>query len=1083
MTLILTAAILLLRLKFEGESLGSSVTELLNAKMRGRIEIQTIEWPKSSIPTLATGGWVPVTMKGVKVWDAGTPRKQILDLPLVTGEADVHALLFKGQFIFRHVVATGGWVILEQVDEALPLQAYDKTVYSLLQAFESPHRAGFATGVFVAGASIFDVRDFELDHVKVDLRTGNYVSEADPGHPTPAFTFTAKLEDVSTRGSLYMDGSDPLVPKLYFSLTERDKQPGLSAGKGSLVNIFDVGGVPGYTIPLDGLEFKRIAQLPEGWTGNVNVANSLVVDGTATTTHGAVATISGGIDNYFDRPYDGQWAMKIDVANLGPTLHEDFTKIVGGDDVRATFKLRGPYIALPKIFFTITGLDLDLPIGAKGDEPLRLAIDHMEGQIDEVNDQIKIDQTVARGADGEVQLAGTVQLAPVRLDGNIFITKPLDLARWLPKTVRDVIGTRLSGSIHMAGDASAQLRFDDFTNVALGSAHFDRRGVIVADHYFDRVFFSKLGITAGNTYVQIDPGSINTVEDTLDLTLVADSKDLDYWLHRLGEPAYAKRGGGTLHIRDSWLNPRVSGHVYAGGVPMIDDVNADIALADQNLAINAMQSKGLGGNLSGAGHLTLAGTPVVRDFHLSGRELDAAKIPGTGAAASGKIQTAEIDVSGPISRLAIAGAASADELDVAGDRYQHVAMCINGGRKQTAQVCRAATPRVPEAMTPDEKQQRADVAIACSGAEAQGALCVTARADRAQGGTVDITAILGHAGGKLAGAVDLVGVPLAAFLGPDAVAGGDLDTHLFLGGTTTAPVADGAIELARGWVEGAFLGDASIQVKPAGPGRVALSGTALQGRVQIHATVGTTAPFPATITADLRRVDLDPFYDLKDVLHVGDPVHAWATGRIEVSTILGAAHPPTDATIALSELSLTVDQRDADGRPAPLTMNAASPVRLRYHDGAVDLVCVDPQPGAAPHITPCPIELATPAGLITISGSARPDKLAIDASGRLDGALLRPLMAGYVEESGGSADLELHVQGTIAKPLVNATLSMNDIWFRPLKQDTVIHLPEGTIGLKDNNDLGFTGMKLTVMDNDTGDLSELDLGGGVKLED
>ena len=220
------------------------------------------------------------------------------------------------------------------------------------------------------------------------------------------------------------------------------------------------------------------------------------------------------------------------------------------------------------------------------------------------------------------------------------------------------------------------------------------------------------------------------------------------------------------------------------------------------------------------------------------------------------------------------------------------------------------------------------------------------------------------------------------------------------------------------------------------------------------------------------------------MLGVDDPVQAWASGQITVTTELGAkGTPPIDATVALSELAVTIDQNDADGRPAPLTVTAASPVRLRYHDGAVELACVDAQPGAPAHVTPCPVVLATPAGTLSLSGSASLAKLDLHATGSLDVRLLRPLLADYVAESGGSADLDVKLQGTVGKPLVNASLTMNDVWFRPLRQDTVIHLPQGTIGLKDNDDLGFTGMKLTVKDNYSGEVSEIDLGGGVKLKD
>jgi hypothetical protein len=1092
LALILGGVIVLLRVKFEGEDLGQSVTEMINAKMRGRIEIASIEWPSGSIPTLAMGGWVPVTMRGVKVWDGGSPSKLVVDAGLITGEVDIHALLFNQSFVFRHVVVRGGKVLLEQVEEPYPLHHYDKTVISLLSAFEPAHRPGFSTGVFVSGSSIFDLRDFELRDVEVDMHMSPYVTTGlldgnRDGKPDPitAYTFTATLEHVDARGFLYRDGSDPLVPKLYFALTGVKDQPGLVAAKGSSIHLFDPvdHGEPGYTIPLDSLVIERVAQLPNYWP-NVEVANSLEIQATAVSSKGAALRFSGELQDYYDRPYDGQWGIDVAATNLGPTLADTFSARLGGDDVRASFRLRGPYLALPKIDLTMTGLQVEV---LKGDTPLLLSFDRIEGEIDNVNDQLKLHQTVARGAGGEVQLAGTVQLRPyLRVDGNVFITKPLDLAPWLPATVAHAVGTRLSGALHAVGYIADRIRFDDFTNLALGGVRFDRRGVITADDYFNQIYFDDVGVNAGRTSATID-GSVDTAEAQLALRVSAQSGDLDAWLRKLGLPALATTGGGTVAITKSWSRPLIVGNVHAGGVPMIDNVAARIALDGDELAIADLGSSGFGGSLTGGGHLRLGGPgggAVVRDLHLTGKNLDAAKLPGSGGLASGTIDKASIDISGPTSHLSIQGGAIARTVELGGNRYDDVAMCINPSTRRGAQdaMCAAARPRTPEPADDDERAKRAQVATACDAAHEHGGVCVTARADRDGGGTVDVTAVIGKAG-SLAGALDIAMMPLSAVLGADATAGGDLTSHVFLGGTTSAPTADGSITLLRGWLARAFLGDVELRVVPAGPGQIGLSGSALQGRVALAATVGTTPPYPARITADLRRVDVDPFVDLRAYLGVADPVRLWVTGQVTIQTELGSAKPPIDATVALSELALTIAQRDADGRPAPVTLSAASPVRLRYHDGGVDLVCVDPQPGAAAHVTPCPVQLRTPAGTIAISGSARPDKLDLAANGRIDAALLRSLLAGYVEESGGSADLDIHVQGTLAAPLVNATLAMNDVWFRPLRQDTVIHLLAGTVGLKNNNDLGFTGMKLTVKDNYSGDFTELDLGGGIKLAD
>ena len=63
------ALLVLIRVKFEGPDLGDGMSSMLNAKMRGRIAIGSVDWPLSALKTAATGGWVPVTMSDVEVWD------------------------------------------------------------------------------------------------------------------------------------------------------------------------------------------------------------------------------------------------------------------------------------------------------------------------------------------------------------------------------------------------------------------------------------------------------------------------------------------------------------------------------------------------------------------------------------------------------------------------------------------------------------------------------------------------------------------------------------------------------------------------------------------------------------------------------------------------------------------------------------------------------------------------------------------------------------------------------------------------------------------------------------------------------
>ncbi|MCE9573260.1 MAG: translocation/assembly module TamB [Deltaproteobacteria bacterium] len=1103
LALIAGTAVFLARHFFEGEGFGTWVADSLNAKIRGRIAIGSIEWPASEIPTLATGGWVPVTMRGVDIWDSKAPdARHLLHANVITGEIDAHALFFRSTFAFRHVVVNGGELLLQQVDEPYPLHAYDKSVVSLLAAFYPIRKPAFGNGITVSESSIFDIRDFEIRDVDVTMLMGNYPAPTPrdvdhDGKPDPyAYTFRADLQRVTARGFLYMDASDSLVPKFYFALSDplatpwarlRAKapggkpRPGLIASSATL-RIFDGDYDPSYIIPLDRFQLDRLAQLPRKWPRD-SLANSLEIAATAHTPEGADISLRGDIQDYWDRPFDGTWALAADAKNLGRTLHNDFSLVFREDaaDVTGHFELRGPYLALPKISFALKNLKVDLPIGVK---PLPLAIDSIEGVMDNVNEQMTIEKTVARGAGGEVEMAGTMQLSPLQLQGSMVVTKPLDLGPYLPDTVRQTIGDRLSGRVYVTGDIAEVLQFKDL-QLALGRARFTR-GAITAEHYFDKINFAGVRVDADATTATVD-GLVNTSKEidgtALDLRVTADSPDLAHWLTRLGVPAVARSGGGSITIKSDGKAPVVAGRVHARGVPVIDDLAADLALTGDAIAIASMSSHTLGA-LQGSGKVLLDGTPRLDGFRLSGAHLDAARL-GTGGLVSGSINAIELRASGPLeaSRIRLTGSIDADGLSIAGEPWGHVAMCINDDQRTHRDVCRRAQPSAPPADDPYGAQRR-EVAQACAATQSRGGLCVTGHADRAAGGAIDLTTVIGG-GDALRGAIDVTDLPFAAFLRDRSQAGGQATSHLFLGGTTRLPTVEGAVHLARTWVLSAFLGDADITAVPAGPGEVAFSGSVLQGRVNLRATVGTAPPYPATFTIDLRRVDLDPFVDIAKLAGLAQPVRAWASGQITVTTQLGptSGPPPLDAVVALSELAITLEGTDPDGRPSPLTVTATSPVRLRYHDGGVELACVDSQPGAAAHVTPCAATLATPAGAITVTGSASPDRLAFRAKGTLDMSLLRPLLSAYVEESGGTADLDVTIGGTPRKPIVDATLALNDVWFRPPRQDTIVRMPGGKIGLKANNDLGFTGTTLQVTDTYSGEVSTLELRGTIKLAD
>ncbi|HEY5920393.1 MAG TPA: translocation/assembly module TamB domain-containing protein [Kofleriaceae bacterium] len=455
--LLLGTAYAYLRVEWEGADLGDNLATMLNKRMRGRISIGAIEWQPKAIKTLVTGGWVPLTVYDVKVWDdcalstdlgaldegrlgdpnedctldhrpdpdptsKRKPRKLLVDAPRIDAEIDVHAALFGNHdLVFRKVVVHGGKVLLEQTREPYPLHAYDRTIVSVITAFYPRMKAGFRAGIYAEGAAPkFDLRDIKITDVDVTLQFGQYAA----ANGKIGYAMAGHIEDVDVdltptgdpETYLHMNATDPLVPKFYVRLA--------LAGKHSRLRIFDEGKretfvMPGgikaawaagrkarYEVELSQIKINRLAQLPDQWAKKDYVANNLEMDITAHTIpckvngiagnpkDGADLHLTGKLLEWWDRPYDGKWDLSLAVKNFGPTLRSCINPQLGGDNLHGTIKLSGPFIAMPKVQLDLAGLDFDIPLSAK-EEPLRLTLAEVDGHIDLVNEQGQIQKTTA----------------------------------------------------------------------------------------------------------------------------------------------------------------------------------------------------------------------------------------------------------------------------------------------------------------------------------------------------------------------------------------------------------------------------------------------------------------------------------------------------------------------------------------------------------------------------------------------------------------------------------------------------------------------------------------------------------------
>ncbi|MBK9070126.1 MAG: hypothetical protein IPL79_03865 [Myxococcales bacterium] len=353
--------------------------------------------------------------------------------------------------------------------------------------------------------------------------------------------------------------------------------------------------------------------------------------------------------------------------------------------------------------------------------------------------------------------------------------------------------------------------------------------------------------------------------------------------------------------------------------------------------------------------------------------------------------------------------------------------------------------------------------------------------DAASGARLD-TVLYQTKRGLLGGIVATTALPIRILTGlagqPVDVVGGDLSLALTLAGTSRKPVAFGTIEIGRLWLLGAALGDASFKVHVSADDQLVVQGELLDGRLALTTTLGTRAPYELRSEVRFTRLDIDTILPPEMLAKLPLPMRMWGTGVAVIETNLGDDSTPS-LQLDLSEARVIADFFDAEGRPTPLDLRSLSPFSLVVKDETFAIMC--PSDATPSQLVPCDASFATPAGPLRMRGTLSEKHLDVAIVGRVDAGLLRPFFAAYVDAAGGYADLAITAVGSPSAPIIDAQLALDNAWVRLAGQDSVIRLPSGVIALRQDS-VGFTGVKVVVQDDYTGDSSELSLLGNIMLK-
>jgi hypothetical protein len=1073
------------RIRFHGPPLARLIAGLINEGIRGQVTIGSVEWPLSSLPAFLTGGWIPVEMHDVRVYDDGDApagmdalgeRKLLLRADVAQGQIDAHALAFgHPDFVVKDLRLPGGWARIEEVTMSGPGHDDGAKVISLLGAFRGKQSSSFGAGVSVGSSSIFDLRDFSFENVTVECSFRD---------------FDLLLEGVRGSGFLYGDFTDALAERLYFSL-----QPTVERGRLDIKVYLDGSDTPGliYDVPLHDVVVKRLAQLPTAWPRH-GMARDLRWDITARSENGAEIETRGAMLGYFNSENGGTYDLMLWARNAGSIVHRFTEGLMGGSDLRALARVTGPMYG-PRVDVQAANVDVWVAL-AKDAPPLEVQVPVASAWLDFATESGGVPETLADSAGGKVAASVRLALGPFWFDLALDILEPIYIEPHLPRAVAadlmaysGAIGKpRLAGTMHVTGDGK-RFGYQDL-DLMLGRVHIT--GDVVHDET-SKMHLPGLHSDMGATRV-VTRGTMDLNQGTIDLGMRINADDVPRWLRYFEAPEQAaQKMAGGARITGTFDDPRACAALRMSGVPMVDEVltwldyGRELLTVDLNkrperttpcmrrgsLAASAGKSAGaLGGSLWASGRLQLGLRPRVLSFVAQGNELDLGKIPLVGEVITGRMGLSAT-ASGPFDALDTRMRASIDGLTIAGDAYRLLTPCATEDGKPAAtgagEVCLHARP--------DGSQELA-FALAREGG---GQLAVRAELDEQAGlgGELAVTALPID---NLAVIDQAGGFPM----------GGVLTAAMQLGGTLAAPLLTGNIDWNDSWYERAFLGHTGIRITAPNEETLRITGSLLQGDVAITADIQNQPPYHASIDLSLRRVELDRLApELTAMLlspelqEQGVRARAWLTGDIHIEMpLLAAATTPPQIQARLTEAEVIVDYKDTRGQPVPLRLHNAhdTPIAIRF-DGTraallepVTLVGPD---GARFTLETGRLTLEHQDGDTSAIGS-----IDVALAGDLDMRLFEPYVSDLVSSVTGKVGVRASVSGPIEAPRVNVELQVKDtIAVRPSGQEAVVSLQEGGRITINDDQLVLTGTEIRVADALTGQEVALDILGGIRLED
>jgi hypothetical protein len=200
-TALLATALVIARWYFSGPRLARFLVSTLFSNIRGRVEIDTVDWPFMGI----TGRNLPATVKGLRIY-APDQKTLVLSVEEATAVIDWPTVVFgRHDVLLDNVIVHEGYALVRQYDVADPPPGGKPYEVGFVAALQSQRRPGDPPPAPGNPGPIIEIRGLSLRDTEVHLEFPNW---------------NAHVYGISGRGVLRQSFRNPraLVPDFTYML-------------------------------------------------------------------------------------------------------------------------------------------------------------------------------------------------------------------------------------------------------------------------------------------------------------------------------------------------------------------------------------------------------------------------------------------------------------------------------------------------------------------------------------------------------------------------------------------------------------------------------------------------------------------------------------------------------------------------------------------------------------------------------------------------------------------------------------------------------------------------------------------------